>query len=561
MWQIQTGNTPSGQLTLACISVGQHLSSFDRPKIVRLEIYKNKNAVVNFKIYASDHVVSANLYTKLEIIHNKREGISKPKKDNSGLVLRPYLKVRVKYEKDRLGLNDVIELLNNGIRDFHIIKEHLPDILQITKQMTIDDQKQHQKEHSGRFERYVENTMTATTHASIRLSERELREKYNFPAPVISDADVDVDDDSSEHTLPLYLNDDARYQNDYNEDEEIENDLDDELYDDLDEVQNHRASECSIISNLMDQLYDLQDKYIDTNFIKLDPTWDDSESMILTSRAIDLLSTTPKSPFNIDDIDSAKNALNVMAALRAISYAGSHYKNNGMKHTGINGYGMRNLVALIWHSCMKADSSNNLPNGVTLNDALLALAKGIADGARGGNRNRDSFDDLKVDAQTCDQGKYNSLFSAMLGIFPEIKIDFDYTDTLLQSLKSEIIREIVAHAKDNSEAKELLKIWLGEQTDDTSKSYKQLCKKINVRFPQMIELFIDSQYPVDSIELRAKIKYQINKDIKDISEKSFGISYIESVSPTHQMLDEAWDKTHHPKEGNSNKNCKRVRMF
>ncbi len=79
-------------------------------------------------------------------------------------------------------------------------------------------------------------------------------------------------------------------------------------------------------------------------------------------------------------------AFNVATTLRALDpESKSRYITNDpmtVSYMKLNGYGLRNVTALLYDSVDKERCV-----GVTREDALMALVKGISDGFRGNNRN------------------------------------------------------------------------------------------------------------------------------------------------------------------------------
>lgn len=244
----------------------------------------------------------------------------------------------------------------------------------------------------------------------------------------------------------------------------------------------------------------------------------------------------------------ASLCFDLIVTLKALGGDSIYYNNNYLQRTKIAGYGMRNIVALIWHSIIMANRNNNFCKGASFNDALAALIHGIANGVRGNNRNyNDESDDLDLeDKPACDVGKYNNLISSMLGILPEVQIYYNYLDLLNYELKKELYSILLQH--EFSLAAEIIGFWSAptEPTDENIRSsasfviYKSFVEQAKQILPNMLPHFLQQNFAHDP-ELMNKINSEIKAHDK-MTQETTGISFIESITLTTSDLFTLWSE-------------------
>lgn len=379
------------------------------------------------------------------------------------------------------------------------------------------------------FEAHADNNMRPTVFSSARKSELALRAKYNFPAPMYSFEYNAISDDED-----LIAGDTGSDTGD-----------EDNEYD----VSHYDATENTLIRTFSKFLYRKANALITSGFLEHEYFDDPSSNIILSQKAFDILSYETIDSRR-EDFTTASYALDLSAAINALNKYGSHSHNGHMKQTRIVGYGMRNLVALLWHCCLEANKHTirGFMPGVTQNDAINALVHGIAEGARGGNRNKNDNsegDDLGYkDLRVCDQGRYNSLFAAFLGIFPEVNIIYDYSDCLLIHLKQKLLTALVKYpAVGNMEtATQYITYWNNGTNEEDNQDFINFVAQMQQDFPSMLQEFINTFFdPIDD-EMRTAVNLDINKHIAEIEAANLETSYIESVSINATDLQAAWEK-------------------
>ncbi len=447
--------------------------------------------------------------------------------------------ISVSITSDLQSLIAVLNILDDRIHNFSQINHSLSLILNPSKADLISAHKNHMLETAPKFESQGENTMRASLRATTRTSEIALRAKYNFPAPMYS---CFFTAPTPTPTPPLY---NTGNEDDNEEEESADSDVvmdggqigNVETLDDFDNTTEYDNAENEAITKLISMLESKQANLIRRGFLIREYTG----RIILSALSIQILTEARSNP-DVADLDLATRALNIKTCIRALAPHGSHSHNREMYRTGIVGYGMRNLTALMWHSCIQAKETKSFMIGVSFGNAINALINGIANGARAGNRNEDLIDDLsETDMPPCDAGKYNSLITAFNGILPEINIIYNYIEYLLQELKQEIINILIDDTLDYSLSRNYLTLWLG--SNDTVKpiAYLDFVDHVKEDFPNMIARILDNTSPHDPI-LKEQIELDIQCEIRNVEEINFGLKFIEIVSPTVGDLDTAWQQ-------------------
>jgi hypothetical protein len=245
------------------------------------------------------------------------------------------------------------------------------------------------------------------------------------------------------------------------------------------------------------------------------------------------------------NLDRAQYCMDVLVAIRAIYPEGSYASNSDMHLTKIYGYGLRNIVALLWH-CIKTAASASpvrFMKGVTIDMAIEALIHGIANGARGKNRDEDSgIDNLEdEDERSCDMGRYNSLISAMQGIFAEVEIKYDYLELFMLELKKELYHLLLDITGDDYiTALGLITNWSSKEPVPVHQ-YTNFVKIAKEKFPAMQTKFLDTIFANDP-EYKGYVSKGLNNFIRDMELQGFGISFIEQISLSTEEYTAYWRK-------------------
>lgn len=403
--------------------------------------------------------------------------------------------------KDNFLFDNTLKTLEQLLPSFETIQEHIPRFLNPDKATVQQMLKPELGSLRKDFERSAENNQNKFVFLSARQSEARLRERYNFGTSI---------------------------------------------YNMFGSILSYGNSEEALIDDLIDTLSNMQQEYLNTKFL----TYNDKDDTIWLSKySIDLLKNQTEK--NVEDVAKAKAALDVKTALEAVQTNGSHSSNSGMEHTQIRGYGLYNLVALLWKCCKDAnDSSNGFMKGVSFADATKALIHGIANGARGNNRNYDKGqdedeyeDDLGYfDYPCCDQGCYNFLFAAMLGIFPEVEIKFDLNETFVAYLKPEIICILLSYSPNLEVAKDYIKTWNGVANQKKTPGFNVFESAVLLKLPNLKASFL-AEYCKGYEELICYIEDDLER-IFYTTHQATGLSYLEVITLSEEDLVNEWKKGH-----------------
>lgn len=242
------------------------------------------------------------------------------------------------------------------------------------------------------------------------------------------------------------------------------------------------------------------------------------------------------------DLIQARRALDIWAALQELHSRKCHMQRYNMEKTGIIGYGLHEVIALLWHSIKEAQKTDNLNAGVDIDEALYALVHGIANAARGKNRDTpgatDNYDDLSpVSDSKCDQGCYNSLLHSMLGILTQVEIVYSYMERFSIFLQKEVCKQLISYTNDIELARMYLNIWLGHSKDRSS-GYEHFVQSVKEEFPEMVKRFIEDNSNT-TVEAK-RLKQYLKEEIKKVD--NIGIPCIETVAPTVAMLEALWNR-------------------
>lgn len=239
-----------------------------------------------------------------------------------------------------------------------------------------------------------------------------------------------------------------------------------------------------------------------------------------------------------EDLNLARDTFDLLTTIRALEPGGSHSHNRDMHQTKIIGYGMRNMVALMWHAAVAARNNPELfAIGASFNDAVNALICGIANGARGKNRNEDNENDNLSynDLQTCDMGRYNSLLLEFTGIFPQINIVYSCLDLMLLEFKREIIFILINFEPGYVAARNLLLAWNGNIAPlPRSEDFKDL---VISRYQDLRDNFLDNVCAHDP-RLKTKVSEDLRKDEAKMNASALGFHLIEQVTLSEEDLKE-----------------------
>jgi len=465
-------------------------------------------------------------------------------------------------------LNQVIALLRQSISDFAAIEANIIKLISPKKALIISTARVHQQDAVARVERNFENNQRASVFITALQSTMKLRAKYNFPCPNYEDeitplVPFDINNPEAAAIAASIRADD----------------IDQYDYDEHD-INKYTPGENTLIASLIEKLESiktkmLNDGYLETksiidsvsedpddHFADSDDEVDESrETKVVISELSRRLLTSPSAEDSERSIERARTAFNVITSLNALAPGGSHSHNGAMEQSRITGYGMRNLVALMWKCCLETDevddesdrdelseSDNLFMKGITYKDSFKALIRGIASGARGKNRNDDdnSEDDLEeIDKRACDKGRVNALVEAFNGILPDVHIVYEITQLMLNHFESEIIHLLLARSEvvDFETANNYLDIWLGNQRNKAYKQYSVFEQQAIAEFPNMLHRLLTSM-GADSHALRRSLKKELDEEITRVESNGVGFKYIEQVSPKHRALKVEWDLLH-----------------
>jgi len=521
MWNVALKQTSESATTMLCDNSDPQQSGIILIKLV----YKYEQGV-EFTVNVTDQKVSS--------IAAQLSSIIEEVSSNEAL-FGFTLTFSVVLKTNLYMFNQVVAKLRNEIQDFAPIEAGLSVLIAANKITVINTNRLHQQAAVAQIEDDVDNNQRASVFISALKSSQLLRVRCNFPNPEYeSDIDsvgqVNTQDPEAVAMAAAAM---AVIQEEYDYAEH--------------DVNEYTEEENYWINSLIDQLNRDKERLIERGFLTIDGLSDLSKRLL----------ANPTFSDRDEDIEKANFALNVIASLRALAPGGSHSHNGAMVQSKITGYGMRNVVALMWKCCMvtyeydatkPADGHSFLP-GVKYLVVLAALVRGIADGARGKNRNEDQIGDnlAEEDLRACDRGRFNALIEAFNTIVKEVEIIYEITDLLLNDLKREIILKLVKHnsVKDYEKAKLYLDIWHGRKSKAGNRGYMDFERQVKQAFPGMITQFLAktcAHAPVYQAELRR----ELNREIKRVEDQSLGFSFIEQVSPTEELLREQWDLVYPP---------------
>jgi hypothetical protein len=468
------------------------------------------------------------------------------------------LTIHVPITENLLAFTRAIDVLRSSINDFGPIESSLTNIIKPSKFGVLQTSKAMQNNFVTAVEKLVDNTQRACVFTSARKSELLLRERFEFEMPDYQITEVEeiafsVDDPEAVAIAAAVADADA------------------EAYDYAEhDTSEYSDEENNLIESLLQRLNKIQDDFISRDYLEeitlqeedgpVNIIWitDKSKTLINLSEAekqakiaaVKLGAESDEEEIKkiYNKIHNANFALDICAAIRALSSGGSHSHNGNMAQTKITGYGMRNVVALMWHACLEArKESSGFMENTNFHQAFQALVHGIADGARGKNRNDGEEDNLQPkDLRVCDQGRYNSLISSLNGFLKEINITYDILELLLSQLKTEILMLLVADESifNLDTAHQYLNLWLGYDTSEPPVAYVEFRQIVNSEFDNMKSRFLD-KFCSHSPELRAAVAKELNDDMVKIQASSMGcFSFIDQVSPTHEELDQLWFEYH-----------------
>jgi hypothetical protein len=509
MWGIILSHSTENS-TLICTNPDRKAENIGFVKLV----YKH-NDKVDFYLDVKQEKSDALAYRFLAHIKEDDDSVATAFEDRHDRRLEFSISVA---NNDLSAFNQAINILRQEIKDFTPIENQLIPFILPSKEAIAHSFKMHRDRFVRRQEAQVENNMRASVFTTARNSEAKLRAAFGFPAPNYG------------FEIPAEPN--------------VTMELEDFVTEEYSSVENKLID--SLNEYLMSKLEDL----LEEDYVEYANDSEFGTDLKLTAVSIEVLTAKRPHNFTNEEIETAKFALDLIATIRALELGGSHSHNRRMHHTEIKGYGMRNIVALMWHCCQKAKKTPhaNFIAGVTFDDAFAVLIRGVANGARGGNRNlKDSADNLELyDKRICDQGRYNYLIAAFLGILPQVEIVFDICGPLLKEIQEQILIQLIADPTviNYKTAILFLDTWLGKNKNPTLPlGYQAFTLRVKspANLGAMINGFLDKFCSHDPC-LKARVKKQIDDEVALVERSLFGMSYLEQVSPTHAQLTALWQE-------------------
>ncbi len=383
--------------------------------------------------------------------------------------------------------NSIIKILEDKMHDFpsQIKTTRIPEFLNPPRQVIVATAATIRRKRAKSLENHADSNMFGVIVTAM-LSEQNLRRMYNFPAPNYSRI--------HNYEPPAVLAD-------------YEEDLPAVLYEDC-QPSNYSAAENQAINDLTQRLVGLAQELVNKDYLSFvegqfalsdstiyllknyhqsdehihEELWSEENEDLAT-----VIFSDDEAPLSIQK-DKTRLAQDVLTALRALKVSddpevtphGSHSHNGLMSKTKIKGYGIRNVIALLWHACMLShivqpsgkngllnfDPSENLES--RRRNFLEIMARAIANGARGGNRNLVAgfnttfYENMSAkDEPVCGQGQYNFAFDAFHNVLSGIELIYDVPDLFLNDVKQFIYRKIYEATKDLALAKQFIKVWNG----------------------------------------------------------------------------------------------------
>lgn len=462
------------------------------------------------------------------------------------------LKAKIDVSTTLLNLDGVINVLEGKMHEFPAnMDQQLRDFVSAERSVLVATSAAYREQRVNKAEGYAENTMTSGIVISVMQSEESLRDLYYFPAPNYSRihtyiqptalADYELD-------IPAHANENPGWdkytaaENSAIEDliknlKQLASQLKNTRYlteDNIDGRRHYRLSNSSIY---LLQNYNVNDDALITNLYTLTESPDNLELFADIIEAEADISAQK---------DKARIAHDVIVALNELKPGGSYSHNGLISESKIRNYGIRNIVALLWHACCtagtfmtvkdkitKIETERKMPdfiNGNKFERSTLAeiMARAIANGARGGNRDLVGGDNTvykeniySPNSPVCGQGKLNLLFDAFISILCGINLIYDLPDLFTNEVECSIFYAIfkVCKLSNHDAAIPYLRIWNGEAKAITSTEqadYRAICTEFERNLPNLKQMFITKQSQ-GKAELAELIKAELDRRYPDLN--------------------------------------------
>lgn len=291
----------------------------------------------------------------------------------------------------------------------------------------------------------------------------------------------------------------------------------------------------TVILTMVEELTTIQNSLISEGFLKHQENSILNINVILTEHTKNLFQNQ-NSNTDLKSIEKMQLALEITPAIRSVI--------NGIYSRDSEHFKLLNLAIFFYSVCQQAASNTNgfMP-GVTYNDAIRALVKGLYSGQRQKNINNDTnIDNLQTDLSACYHGSYVELVEAFNGILPQVNIFYDYIGILLEDLKYDIVNILMKTPDINlPTATTYLNIWEGKQAepDNKQEQYYSFKQEVLDAFHYMINDYLSKHFN-NCMSLMERMRGELNKHINDMKNSSYSENYIELVIPSLTHLQKAW---------------------
>ena len=122
-----------------------------------------------------------------------------------------------------------------------------------------------------------------------------------------------------------------------------------------------------------------------------------------------------------------------------------------------------------------------------------------------------------------------------------MKIVFDITDSLVETMQQHILSGIINHPSvtDPLIAARFLNFWLENDKSPPPLVYLALATELQSkeRFNAILEVFLN-KFCNHDVELKTLLREQVNTEVERVA--IVGFSYVAQVSPTHAQLQALW---------------------
>ncbi len=541
MWAFVNKTTDHDKQILSCrLYKGNSADSSAKGGLVYLEFVNDNNKQLSIELRSVDHAFIQQCKDKIQpIASNSASDITNFTNTPSAINISIAIQTQIYWLNAVLDiLEDNVDRLakktwlvgtsmeNHSLAYFSVARRAMQAIVQPSRDVILQSRNIDSLHQLRATERRKENVMDIALLESAIASEARLRQQFDFPSP--NYVWCRKSRIRSTETEFAGLEDYA---------EESDADINESHVD----VELFSEDENTLIEDFIDLLQQKIDALIRHGHIKVD----EARGYWLTDKSIAALSGTPTNN-ELERVTQNRSirALNSITALRALQPNGSYSHNNPLTDINLYGYGLRNLVALLYRCCRAAkhDATILCPN-TKYYDAIDALIAGIANGARGKNRQDDADNLLPDDLQVCIQGRYGALIAAFDTIFPGVNIVYNYREPLLYELKREVIRILIAHAaNDLATATNYVNLWATTHADQTNTRYNAFVEQTKKEFPAMLRRALLKFVPEDD-NRRAKLHDAVEREARECREK-FNMTYIEMISISQEELSTEWQLAH-----------------